>query len=173
MREITLNTKIADLLNNYEGMKDILIGINPKFKKLNNPILRRTLAKVATVKQAAVVGGMEPMELVNRLREAVGQEPLEEKRLKEEAKSGSETIPEWVEEKSPKVVLDANELLDQEKNPLSETKKALKRLQKDDILLIVSDFKPEPLIDEFLKKGYRVYSKEVSKDLFHTYIIKI
>ncbi len=73
MKEITLDTKIADLLNDYEGMKDILIDINPKFKKLNNPILRRTVAKVATVKQASIVGGMRPLELLNRLREAVGQ----------------------------------------------------------------------------------------------------
>jgi len=73
LKEITLDTKIADLLNDYEGMKDILIDINPKFKKLNNPILRRTVAKVATVKQASIVGGMRPLELLNRLREAVGQ----------------------------------------------------------------------------------------------------
>jgi hypothetical protein len=76
MKEITLDTKIADLLNNYDGMKEILIDINPKFKKLNNPILRRTIAKVAGVRQAAIVGGMKPMDLLNKLREAVGQEPL-------------------------------------------------------------------------------------------------
>jgi hypothetical protein len=29
MKEITLETKIADLLNGYEGMKDIFIEINP------------------------------------------------------------------------------------------------------------------------------------------------
>ncbi len=68
MKEITLDTKIADLLNNYNGMKDILISINPKFKKLNNPILRRTVAKVANIKQAAVVGGMKPIELLNKIR---------------------------------------------------------------------------------------------------------
>ncbi len=77
MKEITLETKIADLLNDYEGMKDILIKINPKFKKLNNPVLRRTLAKIAGVKQAAVVGGMDPMDLLNQLRKAVGQTPIE------------------------------------------------------------------------------------------------
>jgi len=78
MKKITLDTKIADLLNLREDMKDILISINPKFKKLNNPILRRTLAKVASIKQAAIVGGMEPIELLNRLREALGQEPVTE-----------------------------------------------------------------------------------------------
>jgi len=75
--EITMETKIADLLNSRPDMKDILIAINPKFKKLNNPVLRRTLAKLASVKQAAVVGGMDALDLLNQLRVAVGQEPVE------------------------------------------------------------------------------------------------
>jgi hypothetical protein len=75
--EITLETKIADLLNSRPDMKDILIGINPRFKKLNNPVLRRTLAKVASVKQAAVVGGMDAVDLLNQLGVAGGQAPVE------------------------------------------------------------------------------------------------
>jgi uncharacterized protein (DUF2249 family) len=164
-KEITLETKIADLLNNYEGMKDILIDINPKFEKLNNPILRRTIAKVAGVKQAAIVGGMEPMELLNKLRIAVGQEPIEEE---VETKKESEEKPSWVKES--KLTFDANKLLDEEKNPLAEVNIALKKLSSDEIVAITSDFKPEPLIDEFKKKGYEVYCEEESSDNFVTYI---
>lgn len=53
-------TKIADLLNDHEGMKGIFIKINPRFKKCNNPVLRRPWAKITGVKQAAVIGGMDP-----------------------------------------------------------------------------------------------------------------
>jgi TusA-related sulfurtransferase len=165
-KEITLDTKIADLLNDYEGMKDILIEINPKFKKLNNPILRRTLAKVATVKQASIVGGMKPLELLNRLREAVGQPIIRDDEVEEEKE---QNVPEWIGE-NPKEILDANQLLDEEKNPLAEANRALKRLRDGDILLIKSDFKPEPLIDEFLKRGYEVYSSSVDEEQFFTYI---
>jgi len=168
MKEITLDTKIADLLNNYEGMKDILIEINPKFKKLNNPILRRTLAKVATVKQASIVGGMQPIELLNRLREAVGQ-PLVDIEDTQQEKREEESAPEWIG-KSPKKVIDANRLLDMEKNPLAETNKSLKELREGDILVIESDFKPEPLIDELLKKGYSVFSREEEREKFRTYV---
>jgi uncharacterized protein (DUF2249 family) len=168
MKEITLQTKIADLLNNYEGMKEILIEINPKFKKLNNPLLRRTVAKVAGVKQAAIVGGMDPYELLNKLRVAVGQEAVEAKddievKLKDE--------PDWIKS-DPKVVLDANELLEKEKNPLAETNKILKSFEKGDVLTIIADFRPEPLIDEFEKKGFEVYCKEVEKDSFVTFVKK-
>ena len=117
MKEITLDTKIADLLNDYEGMKDILISINPKFKKLNNPVLRRTLAKLAGVKQAAIVGGMEPMDLLNQLRVAVGQEPLSSS--DEQTQPQIKEAPEWIKNE-PLEVLDANELLDSEENPLAK-----------------------------------------------------
>jgi len=169
MKEITLQTKIADLLNDYEGMKDILIEINPKFKKLNNPVLRRTVAKVAGVKQAAIVGGMDPYDLLNKLRIAVGQEPVA---IKSEIKVESQDEPAWIKESEPKVVLDANELLEKEKNPLAETNKILKNFKKGELLTVLADFRPEPLIEEFEKKGFEVFCKKVDKDSFITFIRK-
>lgn len=168
MKEITLDTKVADLLNDYEGMKDILIKINPKFKKLNNPILRRTLAKLAGVKQAAVVGGMEPMDLLNQLRVAVGQTAVEaDETIKEN--NSNEQAPEWIN-KEPKDSINANELLESEDNPLAKAFNILRKFNDGDILVIESDFKPEPLIEEFEKKGHKVYSKEIEKDKFITYV---
>jgi hypothetical protein len=169
-QEITLETKIADLLNNYEGMKEILIEINPKFEKLNNPILRRTIAKVAGVKQAAIVGGMEPMVLLNRLREAVGQSTIDYE-FKEQSSKREEQVPTWTT-KNPKITLDANEILDNDKNPLAELHLAFKGLEEGDVVLLVSDFQPEPLIEEFEKKGYQLYCQEVSSEKFMTYIMK-
>ncbi len=167
MKEITLETTIAELLKNYEGMKDTLISINPKFKKLNNPILRRTLAKLATVKQAAIIGGMDSVELLNRLRESVGQEPIQ---IEDEDISIEGKTPSWAKRK-PKITIDANELLDQDKNPLAEANRLLKSFDDDEILEITSDFRPEPLIAEFIEKGYRVYTEEISKDEYSTKII--
>ncbi|NOZ90144.1 MAG: DUF1858 domain-containing protein [Epsilonproteobacteria bacterium] len=167
MKEITLDTKIADLLNNYDGMKEILIEINPKFEKLNNPILRRTIAKVAGVRQAAIVGGMKPMDLLNRLREAVGQEPLS---TDIESQDIIEPRPKWIDT-TPNITLDANDILDREKNPLAELHKAIRELKEGDIVLITSDFRPEPLIEEFSKKGHQVYSEELNSDEFKTYIL--
>ena len=132
-------------------MKDILIKINPKFKKLNNPILRRTLAKLAGVKQAAVVEGMEPMDLLNQLRVAVGQTPIKaDKAIKES--HADEQAPEWINQE-PKDSINANELLDREDNPLAKAFNILRKFNDGDILAIESDFKPEPLIEGFKKMG--------------------
>jgi len=55
-------------------LEDILIEIAPAFKKLKNPVLRETIAKIAKLQQAASIGGIQTEELINRLRKAVGQE---------------------------------------------------------------------------------------------------
>ncbi len=170
MKEITLETKIADLLNDYEGMKDILIKINPKFKKLNNPVLRRTLAKVAGVKQAAIVGGMDPLDLLNQLRTAVGQTPVEGT-VKDSVASEAEVAPEWTQ-KEPKVSLDANKILDDGLNPLAELHKAMKGIEKGEVVVIEADFRPEPLIEEFQKSGHEVYCRQADENRFITYIQK-
>ncbi len=168
MKEITLDTKISELLNDFDGMKDILIDINPKFKKLNNPILRRTIAKLAGVKQAAIVGGMKPVELLNRLREAVGQEKILYA-VDSELNDKNMSNPLWIKG-NIKTVLDANEILDKDLNPLVELYKSTQEIQKNEVILIKSDFQPEPLIEEYRKKSYEVYCQKVDKDTFFTYI---
>jgi|GEM_PF-2513462 hypothetical protein len=61
------------LLETYLELEDVLIGIAPPFKKLRNPIFRKSVAKVATIKHISSVVGVPLDELIGRLREAVGQ----------------------------------------------------------------------------------------------------
>jgi len=166
--EVQITTKIYDLLKEYPFLEDELIKINPRFKKLKNPVLKRTIARVASIKQAAIVGNMEPLELLNKIRVLVGQEEIKDLKIEDD---NQETIPEWIN-KEPKVTINANELLDKEQNPLAEANKALKNLNPSETLLIKADFKPQPLIDEFKEKGYKVYSKKESDELFLTYVLK-
>jgi len=46
--EILPTVTVHKLLVAYPQLEEVLIGIAPPFKKLKNPILRRTIAKVAT-----------------------------------------------------------------------------------------------------------------------------
>ena len=47
--------------------------MSPVFEKLKNPVLRRTVARVATIQQISVVGGIPVDDIINRLRKEVGQ----------------------------------------------------------------------------------------------------
>ncbi len=51
--EITPTTTVHELLSNYPELEDTLIGLAPPFKKLKNPFLRRSVAKVANLKHVA------------------------------------------------------------------------------------------------------------------------
>ena len=53
--EITPSTRVAEMLDNYPELEDTLIGIAPPFKKLKNPVLRKTIAKMSSKGVAAAL----------------------------------------------------------------------------------------------------------------------
>ena len=167
---ITPETKIDDLLKKYPQLEEYLIKLNSKYKKLKNPVLRKTIGRVATLKQVALIGGYHPIDLVNMLRAEIGLDELKVGDTQEAINEDS-SKPKWAD-KAPSVVIDANELLDKDINPLAQTNKALKELKDGDVLLIKSDFLPSPLIDSFKEKGKEVYSTKEDDRSFLTYIKK-
>jgi hypothetical protein len=62
--QIQPSTKIAQLLDAYPELEEVLIEMAPPFKKLRNPILRKSVAKVATLQQAAIVGRLDPSAMI-------------------------------------------------------------------------------------------------------------
>ena len=64
---INAKTKIDDLLKQYPYLLDFLVALSPKFKNLKNPVLRKTVGKVATLEKAAAIGGLDANELVAAL----------------------------------------------------------------------------------------------------------
>ena len=55
---ISASSKLDDLLRAYPFLLGDLTALSPKFGKLNNPILRRTIGKLATLGQAAGLADM-------------------------------------------------------------------------------------------------------------------
>jgi hypothetical protein len=62
--ELSNKTKIGDLLDAYPFLLEYLLVQSPKFSKLKNPVLRKTLAKVASVSKAAALGGLDTDDLL-------------------------------------------------------------------------------------------------------------
>ncbi len=50
---ITPNMKVAEFLKHYPELESVPINMAPAFAKLKNPVLRKTVARVATLGQAA------------------------------------------------------------------------------------------------------------------------
>ena len=167
--EIKFDTKVYDLLKAYPHLIDVLIALSPRYKKLKNPILKRTIARVASLRQASYLGGFTPEKLVNTLRAEVGQNLINDDMKEEEV---SEIIPSWAKNE-PSSCLNATEILDADKNPLKIINKEYKRIKKDEIILLESDFIPSPLIDEMRNKNAIVVVVNSEKQgWFKTYIKK-
>jgi len=66
--EISGKTKIGVLLKQYPFLKPFLIGLNPKFERLNNPIIFKTMETVATIERIADRGGFSTEELIEKLQ---------------------------------------------------------------------------------------------------------
>ena len=59
--------KIDELLRQYPFLIDSFINRSSKFKNLKNPIMRKTIGKVATLKQVAAIGKIELEELMREI----------------------------------------------------------------------------------------------------------
>ncbi len=72
--ELNANTKINDLLKQHPFLLDFFITLYPKFNNLNNPVVRKTMGKVATLKKAAIIGGLKVEDLISRLSAEIGKQ---------------------------------------------------------------------------------------------------
>ncbi len=73
---ITPESRLGDLLERWPGLEVVLIELSPHFRALSNPVLRRTVAKVATLRQVSTVSGVPLGTLIERLRAEAGLSPL-------------------------------------------------------------------------------------------------
>jgi hypothetical protein len=65
--ELNAKTKIDDLLKQFPFLEDFLITLSPRFKGLKNPIMRKTMGKVASLEMAASVSGLKLDALISSL----------------------------------------------------------------------------------------------------------
>ena len=149
---ITPKTKIYDLLEAYPQLEDPLISAAPQFKKLKNPILRRTIARVTTLSQAATIGGIRVEELVNTLREAAGQQQTEIS--PEEESSYNYEQPGWFAAETITETIDIGEMLNDGEQPVHVVLAAIKKLEPGQLLEILAPFLPAPLVDKAGGLGY-------------------
>lgn len=164
---ITPKTKIHDLLEAYPELEETLIQAAPQFKKLKNPLLRKTIARVTSLSQAAIIGGVKVEELINTLREAAGQQFQDH--FSEGETNYNFEVPDWFSPSSVTNHIDISDMLNAGEQPVHEVLSAIKRLKQDEILEINAPFIPAPLIDKAVGLGYNYWINEVAEDEFLVY----
>jgi hypothetical protein len=164
---ITPKTKVAQLLDAYPELEDVLIEYAPAFKKLKNPVLRKTVARIATLQQAASVGEVKVEDLINRLRKEVGQDLLSE----EVSTAYNVVKPNWFDQEKLKITLDVREMLAAGEHPVNQVISDLKQLEKGEMYKMIAPFLPAPLIDKATSLGFVHWVNKLSDQEFEVYFI--
>jgi hypothetical protein len=163
---ITPKTRVGELLDNYPQLEPILLELAPAFSKLKNPVIRKTVGKVATLQQAAALGNIPVTEIINTLRAELGQELFNESHLEGEINFHE---PEWFHEEKVTERFDATPLINAGQNPMQEIFRHLEMTGKRELFMLSTPFVPAPIIELIHKKGYDHYCHKGELDKFHTY----
>ena len=63
--ELSPKTKVNDLLERYPFLKNFLINLNKEFQMLDNPFMRKTMGRIASLNKVALIGGMDVKKLLD------------------------------------------------------------------------------------------------------------
>jgi len=166
---ITPKTKVFDIIEAYPELEDILIAYVPTFEKLKNPVLRRTVGKVATLQQAALIGNVNVGLLVNQLRHEIGQNAEE---IIAENQQYNYQKPQWFNVEKVTVKFDVREMLANGEHPVAQVMEDLKKQKEDEIYQLIAPFLPVPLIDKASSLNFIHWIKKENEELYFIYFIK-
>lgn len=160
---INSQTKIGELLEVYPQLEDTLLALSPSFAKLKNPILRKTIGRIASLRQVADIGNIEIGELVNTLRKAIGEDTIDTSIPTE---NSSEVKPKWIDESELVITFDATEIIESGGSPMSEIIAQAKSLSHNQTMLLITPFKPIPILEILEVKNYQTWSYEVDNKIY-------
>ena len=168
--ELTINpqTKISQLL---EVDRDLvirtLVGLNKKFSRLKNPILRNLLVKRVSIADACKMSKTEIsdfMWIMKQIGFKVTSDTFVENDIAGRTISFQEPL-DYLE-------LDVRPVLAQDKDPLKEILAAIKKLEEGQGLKLVNTFEPLPLIHLLADKGFSFRMEHPEPNLVVTYFNK-
>lgn len=169
---ITSDTKVAELLKEFPQLEPFLLQFSPAFATLKNPVLRCTVAKVTSLQQAAKVGGVNIVEMVDVLRAEAGQPPLGESFCPD---NRDVPIPfsEWdAAAKRVTRTFDARVVIEAGEHPKDAVLAEAAKLQSGDCLEIITPFPPAPLVELLQKRGFTINMAPPENSVVRTFVKK-
>lgn len=163
---ISCTTRISDIIKADIRAIEAIAEINPHFRKLKNPILRKLLAPRVTVAEAATIGKVPVSALLDKLKSLnfIIEESVGVQESSADLPDARQAVADYV--------LDVRPALAEGKDPLKLIMQKVKELPDGKTLLLVNNFEPVPLIHILVKKGYTCQVEQSGVDLVNTYIRK-
>ncbi len=164
---IRLEDRISSVLARDPRMLDVLLATSPTFSHLRNPIMRKTMAKLATVEHAARVAGIDAQQLVARLNAALNGEDWQAAAgATSQAPAPGSTVPAVVAQATDANTVDCDVRDDLRKGqePFQRIMGAAVRVQPGQLLKLRAIFEPAPLYAVLGKKGFVHYTEKLAED---------
>lgn len=153
---ITPETTVGALLEAYPETEGVLVDMAPAFAKLRNPVVRRTVAKIATLEQAAKIGGVSLQSLILRLRDVTGRGGPDLTVLQPRQDVGEDAS--WLADGRVVEEIDADAMLERRVHPIGKIREAVGVLGPGEVLVLRSSFRPQPVIETMRRAGAAVHS---------------
>jgi hypothetical protein len=162
---ITPDSKLGDLLERWPQLEGVLLELSPHFEALRNPVLRRTVAKLATLRQVSAVSGVGLGLLVARLRAGAGLAPV----AVEDEGGAPQERPVWATPSAVTRTHDARPAIAGGAHPMARVLGDLATLVGGEVYALVTPFVPAPLVDLARGKGFDAFSASEGDDVVRTY----
>jgi len=170
---ITAKTKVKTAIENYPEVKEHLINISPKFKKLNNPMVFKTVARWATINDISRIGHIPICELLHKLNKIIGTEEELLKSFPECIKDKIDIEEEngsWMDDIDRFSTLDVR---NRDDFFMPEILKMLSGMRDKEGLKIINSFDPIPLKKMVKERNGKYFTEKINPYQFNLYLSSI
>jgi len=165
--EITPDTKLAELFENFPDSEEIINSLSPDLKNLKNPGLKKSISETLSLRQTAQNAGESLNCFMYKLHERLGLKTGAE--FYEKAKN-NENIK--IDPKKIIKSLDARPILEAGNHPLSIVLGDIEELKDGEIYEFITPFPPVPLLEKVGAMGYQTQSISESDNIIKNYIFR-
>ena len=154
-------TKLGALLKEYPQLGMSIAAILPDFGSLEQPHLKEAVLSITTIEHLAGKIGREVSDLIGDFNSVIGIQAQNDKE-----KGTIEFLaddPDWTKQK-PRHIVDGVELLTQGEHPLGAIQATMEKMSLGEIILLKTNFPPEPMIEALNNAGVTNYSRKDARD---------
>ena len=172
---IRKDDRVSTVLRQDESLVEVFAELSPAFDRLRSPTMRKVMARLVTVEQAATIAGVDADELVARLNEHRGTVPSAAAAgtggdatpaAVATAPSNADPRPAALAAVAPEDVIEADvrDDLRRGEEPFSRIMSARREVPDGGALCVRAIFEPVPLYAVMEKQGLAHYTEELGPE---------
>lgn len=168
--KINDNTRISEIIKAETAAIDAIAEVSKPLQRLKIPVLRKVMASRVSIAEAAKMGRTTVANIVKALAPLGFEYEILDKKTEQ-----AEIKPQWLTTANQEAIkwFDVRSIIESGTDPLKEILGAFKERKPGDILCIINNFIPAPLI-HLLKqeKAEASFVDTINDNEYHTYFLK-